>query len=139
VTEPRDEYVHALDDVVEALGEACEEASTIEERASRIRSHHSQQLPLASVADTSDGRIVQHVTKVLDRLNKAGTRLRRASARAMRDEGMTTDQIASVLGVTRQRVSALTRRPDAAPREPRVTGRDHESSHSRTVFPHTMH
>jgi predicted transcriptional regulator len=45
----------------------------------------------------------------LNRLNNATTRLRRAQAKAMREEGATTERIADSLGVTRQRVSALLR------------------------------
>ena len=40
----------------------------------------------------------------------AGSRLRRAEARALHVEGMTMEQIADLFGVTRQRVSALLKR-----------------------------
>lgn len=43
------------------------------------------------------------------RLSASGSKLRRAQARALHDEGMTMEQIAQAFGVTRQRVSALLR------------------------------
>ena len=45
----------------------------------------------------------------LQSLLDVGSRLRRAEARALHDQGMTMDQIAELFGVTRQRVSALLR------------------------------
>jgi len=104
-----DELVEALDGVVEALGDACEESGEVAERADAIRSHRLRGQPVSELAGTNEGEIVAHMSGLLSRLNSATTRLRRAHARAMRDEGATTARIADVLGVTRQRVSALLR------------------------------
>ena len=109
----RDELVEAIDGVVEALGETCEETAEVAERADALRRHRARGLPVSDLAGTEQGRIVVHMSALLAKLNGATTRLRRAHAKAMRDEGATTERIADVLGVTRQRVSALLRtRPD---------------------------
>ena len=58
---------------------------------------------------TSEPRplIVELVTGKLDRLATVGSKLRRAEAAALHEEGLTMDAIADLFGVTRQRVSAL--------------------------------
>lgn len=55
--------------------------------------------------------VVEMLTNVLDQLAAAGSAFRRAEARALRDDGLTQDRIASLFGVTRQRVSALLKEP----------------------------
>lgn len=51
--------------------------------------------------------IVELVTAKLDRLFKAGNRIRRAEAAALHAEGLSMERIAATFGVTRQRVSQL--------------------------------
>ena len=109
MTTADDELVLALDGVVGALADACEESSVVSEHATAIRNHRRQGNSVSQLAGTDEGGIVVHVSGLLSRLNSATTRLRRAQAREMRSEGATTERIASVLGVTRQRVSALLR------------------------------
>lgn len=53
--------------------------------------------------------VVELLAANFGRLSTAGSRLRRAQAKALHDEGMTMEQIARAFGVTRQRVSALLR------------------------------
>lgn len=59
--------------------------------------------------------VVESVTAVLDRLSAVGSRFRRAQAHALHREGLSMERVASLFGVTRQRVSALLRdrEPDA--------------------------
>lgn len=60
--------------------------------------------------------VVESVTAVLDRLSAVGSRFRRAQAHALHREGLSMERVASLFGVTRQRVSALLRdREDADP------------------------
>ena len=61
-------------------------------------------------------QIIELISDAFKTLSDAGSRFRQMEARALYDEGMTMDEIAVVLGVTRQRVSALLRQ---APRDPR--------------------
>lgn len=53
--------------------------------------------------------VVETVTAALDRLSSAGSRFRRAQARALHQGGLSMDKVAGLFGVTRQRVSALLR------------------------------
>lgn len=109
MTTADDELLLALDGVVGALADACEESSVVSEHATAIRNHRQQGKSVSQLAGTDEGGIVIQMSGLLSRLNSATTRLRRAQARAMRNEGATTERIAGVLGVTRQRVSALLR------------------------------
>ena len=104
-----DELVNALDGVVDALGDACEQQSEVEKEAGLLREHRQTGRPLVDMPVDDKGGIVMHLSSMLNRLNNATTRLRRAQAKAMREEGATTERIADSLGVTRQRVSALLR------------------------------
>jgi hypothetical protein len=56
--------------------------------------------------------VVETVTAALDRLSTAGSRFRRAQARALHQAGLSMERVASLFGVTRQRVSALLREPE---------------------------
>lgn len=53
--------------------------------------------------------IVEMATDNLASLLEAGSRLRKAEARALRDEGLTMAAIAELFGVTRQRIAELLR------------------------------
>jgi predicted XRE-type DNA-binding protein len=57
------------------------------------------------------------VTRIINNLGRASSELRRALARALRNEGLQVTEIAGLFGVSRQRVSALFRR--GAPTETR--------------------
>lgn len=61
-------------------------------------------------------QVLELISDAFKALSDAGGRFRQTEASALYDEGMTMDEIAAVLGVTRQRVSALLRQ---APRRPR--------------------
>ena len=56
--------------------------------------------------------VVETVTAALERLSTAGSRFRRAQARALHQGGLSMDKVAGLFGVTRQRVSALLREAD---------------------------
>jgi hypothetical protein len=55
--------------------------------------------------------IVELITANLELLSGVGSRLRRAEAKALYDEGLTMDEIATLFGVSRQRVAVLLRSP----------------------------
>lgn len=59
--------------------------------------------------------VVESVTSVLDQLSAVGSRFRRAQAKALHHEGLSMERVATLFGVTRQRVSALLRDREAAP------------------------
>ena len=58
--------------------------------------------------------IVEMLSDNLERLADVGSKLRRAEAQALYNEGMTMAQIADLFGVSRQRIAVLVRasRPD---------------------------
>ncbi len=51
------------------------------------------------------------ISATLSQLADAGSRWRRAEARALHAEGLSMDVIAQLFGVTRQRVSSLLKAP----------------------------
>lgn len=55
--------------------------------------------------------IVEQISEVIREITSAGHLFRRMQARALYAEGLTMAQLASVFGVSRQRVSALLRDP----------------------------
>jgi hypothetical protein len=61
--------------------------------------------------------MIEQVSTALRDLNQYGQLFRRIEARALYAEGLTMAQLASVFGVSRQRVSALLREPTGLPRE----------------------
>ena len=67
---------------------------------------------ILSTPSSSD--LLSRLTRVTSELGSAGNGLRRALARALRDEGMQVTSIAALFRVSRQRVSALIR-PDNSP------------------------
>jgi transcriptional regulator with XRE-family HTH domain len=53
--------------------------------------------------------VIEHVSQAVRVLTQEGNRFRRLEAQALYAEGLTTAQLAAVLGVSRQRASALLR------------------------------
>jgi hypothetical protein len=53
--------------------------------------------------------VIEHVSQAVRVLTQEGNRFRRIEAQALYAEGLTTAQLATVLGVSRQRASALLR------------------------------
>lgn len=94
-----EELDQAIEDVMQVIGHACEELT-----------------PGGSTRNGQDGHrdglgLVRRVGALQERLAAAAARLRRTQARALRDDGLTTDRIAELFGVSRQRVSALLKDP----------------------------
>jgi DNA-directed RNA polymerase specialized sigma24 family protein len=105
-----DPVLEALDVLVRALrANAARIESTIA-RAERIREQREEGLSYREIESGVDRPLIVELTRDnLAALVEAGSRLRRAEARALHGEGMTMEQIAELFGVTRQRVSALLR------------------------------
>ena len=110
-----DPVLEALDGLVRALRRNAERIEATIARAAEIR---EQRLAGRSYQEIESGEqrplIVEMTRDNLAALVEAGSRLRRAEARALHAEGMTMEQIAELFGVTRQRVSALLRRESSA-------------------------
>ena len=98
----------ALEEVKQSIQRNIEVGHIILERADAlITAHHAGKPWSEIVKDEDRPLIVELLTANLNRLMSAGGQLRRAKAKALHDNGMTMEQIASFFGVTRQRVSAL--------------------------------
>ncbi len=105
-----DDVLHAIDGLVEALNHNIAASETVVKRAGIIREMRYQGLAYREIADAiGEPLIIQLVTDNLDRLRLSGAQLRQAQAAALYDEGLTMEQIATLFGVSRQRVSALLR------------------------------
>lgn len=86
---------------------------------SRARAHYrAEDLPYREMLPLRRRlEVIQRISSALRELNRHGQLFRRVEARALYDEGLTMAQLASVFGVSRQRVSALLREPVDAPAE----------------------
>jgi hypothetical protein len=105
-----DDVIAALGLVQEAVLQASETAQAIIERAEHIRAMRRQGVPYREIVPNEQRPlIVELLTANLELLAGAGSRLRRAEAKALYDEGLTMDEIATLFGVSRQRVAVLLR------------------------------
>ena len=105
-----DNVIAALAVVEDAVRQAAEIASMIIERTEHIRLMRSEGRPYREIVPNEERPlIVELLTANLDLLSGVGSRLRRAEARVLYDEGLTMDEIATLFGVSRQRVAVLLR------------------------------
>lgn len=105
-----DPVLAALDDLTEALARNVEVGTAVLARIERMTAAKEEGRSWTELVEHEERPlIVEQLSANLERLSSAGSRLRRAQAKALHDEGMTMEQIASFFGVTRQRVSALLR------------------------------
>lgn len=105
-----DPVLEAIEDLVAALEANIAASRKAIERAREIAELRSRGWSYRAIAESHDRPLmVQLITDNLDRLADTGSRLRRAQARALHDEGLTMDEIGRLFGVTRQRVSAILR------------------------------
>ena len=105
-----DPVLDALEGLVRALRENQSRIEATIARAERIREQREDGLSYREIESGVERPLIVELTRDnLARLVEAGSRLRRAEARALHAEGMTMEQIAELFGVSRQRVSALLR------------------------------
>jgi DNA-binding CsgD family transcriptional regulator len=102
--------LEALEGLVRALRNNQARIEATIARAERIREQRDEGLSYREIESGVERPLIVELTRDnLAALVEAGSRLRRAEARALHAEGMTMEQIAELFGVTRQRVSALLR------------------------------
>jgi hypothetical protein len=116
-----DEVLVAMAEVVTTLRAIAATTARMEERAAFLRQRRAEGASWADlVGDEQRPLMVELLSAGQERLVRAGSRLRRAQAQALRAEGLTYDHIAELFGVTRQRVIALVKAADAeSPGPPR--------------------
>lgn len=113
-----DPVLLALEDLVRAGEQVQKAIDWLNNRATFIRSCRQNGAPYRDIVTEEERPLIAELlTETIQRFEAAGTRFRRAEARALHQEGLTMEQIAKLFGLTRQRVSALLRGP-STPRRP---------------------
>jgi hypothetical protein len=104
----KDEALVALDELIDVLDANMKRSQQILERARYLQTLREAGLGWAKVVEGEKRPlIVEMLTANIESLHEASARFRRAHARALRNEGMSIEQIASCFRVSRQRISAL--------------------------------
>ncbi len=110
-----DSALAALEQLLHEIDRCAVELQGARERAEVLlaerRAGHSW---LEIVSAESRPLVVERVSTVLSALAGAGSAWRRAQARALQEERVSINRIATLFGVTRQRISALLREAAAA-------------------------
>ena len=113
---PDDAAQRALTDLVAELDRCIDELDQARTRAEvLLRERRSGRQWLEIVTGESRPLIVERISTVLSALATAGHTWRREQAAALQAEQVSINRIAALFGVTRQRISALLKEPDAAP------------------------
>jgi hypothetical protein len=108
--EQGDEVLEAVWAMIEVVRQIAARLDVAEAQADRLIGMRADGVSYRDIILTSERPLLMQIaTMDLEAIAAAGTRLRRIGARALRDEGMTIDQIAKEFGVSRQRVSRLLR------------------------------
>jgi hypothetical protein len=102
-----DEALAALGDIEAALRDNMRRAEWALRRAEDVRRKRAAGMSYLELAAEGEPLIVTVVTENLQALIDAGSKLRRAHARALYAEGATLKEIGKLFGVSHQRVSAL--------------------------------
>jgi hypothetical protein len=103
-----DPVLDALENLRRALAVNVEVGTEVLGRIDRLVAQRGDGRAWSDIVPAEDKPLVVELLSAnLERLSSAGSRLRRAQAKALHDEGLTMEQIATFYGVTRQRVSAL--------------------------------
>lgn len=107
-----DPALHALEELCEAAQQTIARAQLMLVRAQHIESQRRTGVPYRTIVPAEQRPlIVELLTAIQTQLTDAGSKWRRAEARALHAEGLTMDDIAALFGVTRQRVSSLLKAP----------------------------
>lgn len=106
--EPPDDAVEAALALIEHLERASIELRLAVERADQILRYRAQGVPWRDIeTDAARPLIIEILGRVHVGLGVAGSRFRRAEARALREEGLSVTEIGQLFGVTRQRASEI--------------------------------
>lgn len=104
----KDPVLEAVDGVVDALRENARVNQAAVRRARDVARQRARGLSWRSILGDADHPVmVEMLTANLERIQTAGSALRRESARALRSEGATMEEIGAIFGVSRQRVASL--------------------------------
>jgi hypothetical protein len=113
---PDDEALACLSDLAAASGELHHQLSELSQRLVFARARHVPGSSYAQMTPLEDRlATMEQISAAIKALVRDGSRFRRLEARALYAEGLTMAQLATVFGVSRQRVSALLRDSDDRP------------------------
>jgi PAS domain S-box-containing protein len=105
-----DDVLAALAGVGLVLDGFGDQLDIAKRRAKQLRDGRAEGASYSTLLAESDGPLVLEVlSRLLDAIGDAGSRLRRAEVNALYDEGLSMDKISRLLRVSRQRVSTLLR------------------------------
>lgn len=111
---PDARLIAALDEFDVALSENIARSHEMQKRIRRQRERIDAGSNLWPLVEAEEHpRTVEMLTENIEALHGVGSRLRATQALALRDEGLRISDIASLFGVTRQRVSALLKQKSA--------------------------
>jgi DNA-directed RNA polymerase specialized sigma24 family protein len=100
--------VHALLRLARVMDATAADLRELAERArARAAEIEAGQSWKESVTSEQRPLIVERLTEILDALARHGAAFRKAEARVLHREGLSQEHIATLFGVTRQRVGAL--------------------------------
>jgi hypothetical protein len=110
VIDDSDEVLVALDDMTEAVEANIKDERLLIRRLDRLRDGRSRGVTWNDLLSQENRPgALGLATRVLRRLTESGGRFRRALAAGLRAEGATIPAIATLFGVSHQRISALLR------------------------------
>jgi hypothetical protein len=102
---------HALGQLEAALEAGAADQQAMADRIGEVREQHEAGESLSEILDREPRpTLLELLNRTTARLVRAGNLVRRSLVASLRHEGLTTDQIARLFGVTRQRISRLLRR-----------------------------
>jgi hypothetical protein len=106
----QDPTLDALTSLSEAAASSAKDLNVLDEELAAMRRHRRQGWSWRRiVASNGEASTVSAAASIAANLARAAGRFRRGLARALHNEGMQINEIATLFAVSRQRVSALTR------------------------------
>lgn len=104
------DLLQALNELTTALRQNMQRNEAVIARAEEVHRMRAEGRAWSEiVSEERKPLIVELLTQNMAVLSGAGSRLRRLEAKALHDEGVSMERIASLFGVTRQRISELLR------------------------------
>jgi hypothetical protein len=110
-----DETMAALDELVAVGRENVVAWMGLMQRVEQIRALRQQGVSYRAMELPEGPRLIDSLTANLDRLSRIAVRVRLASMRDLRREGMSIADIARAFGISRQRASLLLSEPEDRP------------------------
>jgi len=103
-----EELFHAADELAAAFRVAAIRSAEIDARIEAVKAMLASGESIGGLVRRGERpTLLEATNETLEALLTAGTRMRRLTAQALYADGLTMDEIAATLGVTRQRVSKL--------------------------------